>query len=174
MVRLIRNVSRAVGVLALGAFVAAACADDSDRKTTATACTDPQDCAPWKCRCSGSTVKMYPGCANGLCIDPERVCRIICDDVGREFETVVPVPHLMDSPECDAFCARALSEPCHGSCKRGFVCDVDEDEGECTEGKRAFLRCIAEKGDWPCDTELPSGHDCLLAFESCSRDSGTD
>jgi len=149
------------------------CSSDAQEGTSGSPCNSGEDCALWSCLCKNGTNLSISACALSQCEDGQTACESACSSSGgvQSFHEKATVK---DSPECDAFCAKAASLGCSAEprCDRHFYCDVDDDE--CPDAKRTHLRCVAEQGNWACSSTggwtMSSG--CPSA--RCGRDAGAD
>jgi hypothetical protein len=171
-----------VGLLCSNVFLVAAlsaidgCSSDDDSSSgggVGQTCETSQDCPLWACTCNDGTSVSIASCGNNRCRDGQAACGSMCDSNGG-VSSVREKPTVKDSAECAAFCAKAASLGCSDEprCDRHFYCDIDEDE--CAEGKRAYLRCAVETGEWACSgsTGWTLTSSCPLA--RCETDAGAD
>ncbi len=113
-------------------------------------CTTAQDCVPDRCTCNNGMVETTGTvCGAGFCQNPAADCNSLCGVGG--VKTSEPVPNVIGSPACTAWCAKGLALSCPGKpfCNDVFFCS--EDVGECAASKEAYLQCEIDSGTWACN-----------------------
>jgi hypothetical protein len=148
-------------VVVITAALGVACSSSRDREAAsegtdagtmeeAPTCDGADECVPWRCECADGTVQMSGTvCAAGRCADGAGSCEVLCREAGG-LTSYEAWPHVIGSPECDAWCARgdALACPMDVGCNPAFFCLVEE--GSCAAAKRAALQCTVDEGEWAC------------------------
>ncbi|MGH7329167.1 MAG: hypothetical protein ACREJX_12525, partial [Polyangiaceae bacterium] len=93
------------------------------------ACDATHDCLPTKCICGdGTTPETSAECVAGSCVDESSECVDRCGTSG--VVDAGPIETVAGSPECDAFCAKAVQQCGSGvTCNESFFCEVTD--GQC-------------------------------------------
>ncbi len=135
-------------------------------------CSTSGDCTEWNCTCKDGTTTSISECLSHVCAGAD-VCNGMCDSHGG-LASAAPLPNVSDSPECDAFCAKAQSLGCSGDprCERSFWCGIAQ--GECAEQKRAYLQCEVDQGTWACLQDSGWSLSSTCPNAQCPADAGTD